>query len=73
MYFWWNYCEENHDERIPIAMKNIDHLFHLVGEVNEVDTFHLFLLSHGTRIDDNEYPESLENGAELIVCIEEQI
>ena len=54
-------------------MKNIDHLFHLVGEVIEVDTFHLFLLSHGTRIDDNEYPESLENGAELIVCIEEQI
>ena len=28
--------------------------------------------SDGTRIDDNEYLESLENGKELIVCTEEQ-
>ena len=73
IYFWWNYCDENHDEKIPVAVKNIDHLFHLAGEVIEVDTLHLFLHSHGTRIDDNEYPESLGNGAELIVCKEEQI
>ena len=31
------------------------------------------MLSDGTRIDENEYLESLENGTELIVCIEEQI
>ena len=72
-YFWLNYCDENHDERIPIAVKNIDHLFYLAGEVIEVDTLHLFLLSDGTRIDDNEYLEILENGVELIVCTEEQI
>ena len=33
----------------------------------------MFLLSDGTRIDDNKYLSSLENGTELIVCTEEQI
>ena len=32
MYFWLNYCDENHIERIPIAVKNINHLFHLASE-----------------------------------------
>ena len=31
------------------------------------------MLSDGSRIDDNEYLSSLENGAELIICTEEQI
>ena len=39
----------------------------------KADRLHLFLLSDCTRIDDNEYLESLENGTELIVCTEEQI
>ena len=26
MYFWLNYCDKNHIERIPVAVKNIDHL-----------------------------------------------
>ena len=74
MYFWLNYYDENHHiERIPVAVKNIDHLFNLASEIIEADRFHLFLLSDGTRIDDNEYLESLENGTELIVCTEEQI
>ena len=73
MYFWLNYCDKNHIERIPIAVKDIDHLFRLASEIIEADRFHLFLLSDGTRIDDNEYLESLENGTELIVCTEEQI
>ena len=72
MYFWLNYCDENHIERIPIAVKDIDHLF-LASEIIKTDNLHLFLLSDGTRIDDNEYLESLENGTELIVCTEEQI
>ena len=37
------------------------------------DNHHLFLLFGGTRIDNNEYLSSLENGTELIVCTEEQI
>ena len=54
-------------------MQNIDHLFRLASEIIKTDTLHLFLLSDGTRIHDNEYLESLENGIELIVCTEEQI
>ena len=54
-------------------MKNIDHLFNLASEINEADKLHLLLLSDGTRIDEDEYLSSLENGTELIVCTEEQI
>ena len=72
MYFWLKYCDKNHIERISIAVKNIDHLFNMVREIIEADTLHLFLFSDGTRIDDNEYLSSLENGTELIVCTEEQ-
>ena len=74
MYFWLNYCDENHHiERSPVAVKDIDYLFHLASEIIKADRLHLFLLSDGTRIDDNECLESLENGTELIVCTEEQI
>ena len=45
----------------------------MAGEMIEADDLHLFLLSHSTRIDDNEYLEGLEKGTELIVCMEEQI
>ena len=68
-YFWLNYCDKNHIERIPIAVQNIGHLFRLA----KTDKPYLFFLSDGTRIDDNEYLESLENGTELIICTEEQI
>ena len=71
MYFWLNYCDENHIERIPVAVKNINHLFNLASERIEADRLHLFLLSDGTQIDDNEYLKSLENCTELIVCTEE--
>ena len=73
MYFWLDYGNENHVKRIPVAVKNIDHLFRMASEIIEADRLHLFLLSDGTRIDDNEYLEGLENGTELIVCTKEQI
>ena len=73
MYFWLNYCDESYVETILIAAKNINHLFHLASEIIEADRLHLFLLSDGTRIADNEYLESIEKGTELIVCTEEQI
>ena len=73
MYFWLNYCDKNHIEKISVTVKNIDHLFNMASEIIEADRLHLFLLSDGTRIDDNEYLESLENGTELILCTEEQI
>ena len=74
MYFWMNYCNENHYiEKIPVAVKNIDHLFNLASEMIGANNLHLFLLFDGTRIDNNEYLRSLENGTKLIVCTEEQI
>ena len=73
MYFWLNYCDENHIERVPIAVENIDHLFHLASQIIKADRLHLFLLSDGTQIDEDEYLSSLEDSIELIVCTEEQI
>ena len=73
-YFCLNYCNGNHHiERIPMAVKDIGHLFSLAGSIIKADRLHLFLLSDGTWIDDNDYLSSLENGRELIVCTEEQI
>ena len=54
-------------------MGNMGHLFHLTSQIIDADRLHLFLLSDGTRIDDNEYLSNLENGTELIVCTEQQI
>ena len=63
MYFWLNYCNENHHiERIPIGVKNIDDLFGMASKIIKADNLHLFLLSDGTRIDNDEYLSSLENG-----------
>ena len=66
-YFWLKYCDQNHIKRIPIAVENIDLLFRLASQKIKADRLYLFLLSDGTRIDDNEYLESLENGRELSV------
>ena len=68
-----NYVDKGIVERIPIGVKNIDHIFLMATEVIEADTLHLFLLSDGTRIDESKYLESLETATELIVCTEEQI
>ena len=74
MYFWLNYCDENdHIERIPVAVKSLYHHFNLDSEIIKADRPHLFLLSESTQINDNEYLSSLENSTELIVCTEEQI
>ena len=73
MYFWLDYCDKNQIERIPIAVKDIDHLFCMASEIIEANRLHLFLLSDGTRIDDNEYLESLENSTELITCAEDKL
>ena len=52
------------------------HLFCLASEILEADKLHLFLLSDGTRIDNNKYLSSLENSTELIdepsLCFEDQ-
>ena len=47
MHFWLNYCNENHVERIPVAVKNATTLF--------IWPLHLLLSSDGTRIDEDQY------------------
>ena len=73
--FWLNYSDKScHFERIPVIVKNIDHLFRMANEIIEFDlNLNLFLLSDIIRIDDNKYLESLETSTELIVCTKEQI
>ena len=73
MYFWMNYCNENHIERIPVAVKNMHHVFRAATEIIGADRLYLFLLSDSTRIDDNKYLSSLENSTELVICTGEQI
>ena len=73
MYFWLNYCDENHIEKIPIAVEKIVHLFHLASQIIKADRLHLFLLSDGTQIDEDEYLSSLGDSRELMLCTEEQI
>ena len=73
MYFWLNFCDGNHIERISIAVENIDHLFHLACQVMDANVLYVFLLSEDTWIDEDEYLSSLKAGAELIVCIWEHI
>ena len=43
MHFWLNYCDENHIKRIPVAVKDIDHLFNMASEIIKADRLHLFL------------------------------
>ena len=50
MYFWSNNCtgdENHHIERIPVAVKNICHLFNLASEIIKGDNLHLLFLSDG--------------------------
>ena len=42
MYFWLNHCEENHNERIPIVVKNTDDLFNLAAEIIKASSFFTF-------------------------------
>ena len=49
-------------KEFPLLWKTY-HLFNLASEIIKADSrLHLFMLSDGTRIDDNEYLENLENG-----------
>ena len=52
MYFWLNYCDENHHiERISVAVKDIYLIFNLASEIIKTDDRpHLFLLSGGTQL-----------------------
>ena len=42
VYFWLDYFDENHIERILIAVDIIGYLFHLASQIIEADKLHLF-------------------------------
>ena len=42
VYFWLDYCDENHIETISIAVDIIGYLFHLASQIIEADRLHLF-------------------------------
>ena len=74
VYFWLNFCNDNQIDRIDANVQNIDHIFNLAIEImGTAGRFYLFLFSDGTRIDGNNYLETLKNGTELVVCTEEQV
>ena len=66
---WWKSSYQKNSR----SVKKIDHLFNMASEILGADNLHLFLLFDGSRIDNNEYLSSLENGIELIVCTKEKI
>lgn len=54
MYVLLNYSNKNnHIERISVATKNKEHILPMASEIIGSDQLYLFLLSHGTWIDDN--------------------
>ena len=49
MYFWLNYSvRNNHIERIPVAVTNVDYFFYMPSELLESGKLHLFLCSGAT-------------------------
>ena len=42
MHYWLNYYDKNHTEKIPIRVKDIDHLFYMASEIIDADKLHLF-------------------------------
>lgn len=56
MYFWLIHSNKSiHPERIPVAVKTMNHHFYMAIETPESDKLHLFLLSDGTQIYDNDH------------------
>ena len=75
LYVSLNYSDKNnHIWRTLVAVKNERHLFYTASGLLESDMLHLFLISDGTWIgDDDEYLERLQAATELIVCTELRI
>ena len=40
MYFWLNHCDKNRIEKIPVAVKEISHLFHQASEIIKAERLH---------------------------------
>ena len=61
-------------EKIPIAVRSITTIFDMAEQILDIERQSLVLLlfEDGTRIDDKEYLESLNEDTDLLICTEEQ-
>ena len=61
-------------EKIPIAVRSITTIFDMAEQILDIEKQSLVLLffEDGTRIDDKEYLESLNEDTDLLICTEEQ-
>ena len=70
------YIDNQHKsvEKIPIAVRNISTIFDIAEEIYDIgrESLILLLFEDGTRIDDNEYLQSLNKDTELFICSKEQ-
>ena len=76
MYFNLIYIDSNKKslEKIPIAVRSIMTIFDMAEQILDIERQSLVLLlfEDGTRIDDKEYLESLNEDTDLLICTEEQ-
>ena len=61
-------------EKIPIAVRSITTIFDMAEQILDIERQSLVLLpfEDGTRIDDEEYLESLNEDTDLLICTEER-
>ena len=76
MYFNLIYIDNQNKsvEKIPIAVRNISSIYDMAGKIldSERESLVLLLFEDGTRIDENEYLQSLNDDTELFICSKEQ-
>ena len=76
MYFNLIYIDSHRKslEKIPIVARSITTIFDMAEQILDIERQSLVLLlfEDGTRIDDKEYLESLNEDTDLLICTEEQ-
>ena len=76
MYFNLIYIDSHKKllEKIPIAVRSITTILDMAEKILDIEKQSLVLLlfEDGTRIDDKEYLESLNEDTDLLICTEEQ-
>ena len=76
MYFNLIYIDSHEKslEKIPVVVRSIMTIFDMAEKILDIkkQSLVLLLFEDGTRIDDKEYLESLNEDTDLLICTEEQ-
>ena len=76
MYFNLIYIDSHEKslKKIPTAVRSIRTIFDMAEQILDIERQSLVLLlfEDGTRIDDQEYLESLNEDTDLLICAEKQ-